>query len=119
MFIYSHLNTVSSGKNIHVKYDSISPTVEPPLKRPPKMLCLKWWLMGGGRLHGSSRDPCANANAVFSKSQLIINFEKRIRFFLLRNFRVLYEQGIQCYNTLFSIFQKFGICFFLVPNLHT
>ena len=27
--------------------------------------------------HGNCRDPCANTDAVFSKSQLKVNFEKK------------------------------------------
>ena len=37
--------------------------------------------------YGNSRDPCAYTNVEFSKTQLIINFEKKNWFFLLRNFR--------------------------------
>ena len=57
--------------------------------------------------YGNCRDPCTNADAVFSsKSQLKVNSEKKIRFFPLRNFRFLYQQRIRCYNTLLSIFRS-------------
>ena len=40
--------------------------------------------------YGNCRDPLANVVAVFSKSQLKVNFEKKVKFFPLRNFRFLY-----------------------------
>ena len=52
--------------------------------------------------YGNCRDPCANADAVFCKSQF-----REFFFSPWKNLRFLYQQGIRsCYNTLLFIFRS-------------
>ena len=50
------------------------------------------------------RNPCANAKAVFSNSQLKVNFKTKIWFFALRIFRFLYEQGYHNVTSYYPFF---------------